>query len=427
MKKNWLIGIYIFVITFLVYLFFCKKGVEELHYFLPLANSILRGHIDVNCTPYLNELVSASGKCFVVYPPAPALALLPFALLFGMKLSQVYPQILLSAFAGAIFYLFLAKLTKPKNALILSLLLVFGTNFFMTSMIGRSWYFAHICAVFFLALALYFARDKKAFLAGLFLAFAGLSRLPVFLAFPALLYLILKPFNSKRSLGEGPPSSKVVIARPKAAAIHELKDCFAIARNDIKRRFATALGDHALSLYFWFFLPILFGAVGFALYNFLRFGNVFQTGYSLIPGVLDEPFFRGGIFSLSYIPRNLEAIFISLPDFGRKFPFVMPNYASMSLFLATPALILIFASLKNKLSRVMILTSLLVLIPSFLHGTIGFSQFGYRFSLDVILLLIVALIPVYEKLPRLFYLLFVLSILINFYVVVLFNLGVFSP
>ncbi len=397
MKTNWLIGIYIFALTFLVYLFFCKKGVEELHYFLPLANSILRGHIDVNCTPYLNELVSASGKCFVVYPPAPALVLLPFALLLGMKLSQVYPQILLSAFAGAIFYLFLTKLTKPKNALVLLLLLVFGTNFFMTSMIGRSWYFAHICAVFFLALALYFAcppsaspsgdgrraKNKNAILAGLFLALAGLSRLPVFLAFPAVLYFLLdsKPKNQTSTPGVA----------------------------------------------FRFFIPLVGAVILFALYNFLRFGSVFQTGYSLIPGVLDEPFFKEGIFSLSYIPRNLEAIFISLPDFSRKFPFVVPTYGSMSLFLTTPALILIFATFKNKLSRVMILTSLLVLIPSFLHGTIGFSQFGYRFSLDCILLMIVALIPTLEKLPRLFYLLFALSILVNFYVVVLFNLGIFSP
>lgn len=375
MKKNWTVAFFIFLLTLIVYFIFCKKTYEELHYFLPLANSILHGHIDVKCVVNLNELVNHGGKCFVVYPPAPALVLLPFTLLFGMKLSQVYPQILLSAGAGAIFYLFLTKLTKPKNALVLSLLLVFGTNFFMTSMIGRSWYFAHICAVSFLTFALYFARDKKPYLSGIFLVLAGLSRLPVFLAFPALLYLI----------------------QPKK------------------------------SDYFKFLLPLICGALLFALYNFLRFESIFQTGYSLIPGVLDEPFFREGIFSIAYIPRNLEAIFISLPDFSRKFPFVVPNYASMSLFLTTPALILLFASFKNKLSRVMILTSLLVLIPSFLHGTIGFSQFGYRFSLDCILLLIVALIPALEKLPRFFYLLFVLSILINFYIVILFYFGIFSP
>ena len=192
MKKNWPTLLIVFVFTLAVYLIFCQKEFEIRHYFLPLANSFLHGRIDITPAGPLNELVTVAGKSYVVYPPMPAVALIPFAAVFGMKISQVYPTVIFAALSGAIFLLVLSKLTSRRHALALSALLLFGTNFFLTSMMGRSWYFAHICAVLFLAISLYFAQNRKPYLAGFFLVAAGLSRLPVFLAFPAVLYF-LKP------------------------------------------------------------------------------------------------------------------------------------------------------------------------------------------------------------------------------------------
>ena len=346
-----------------------------MHYFLPLANSFLHSKLYIEGYDNLNELVVNQSRSYVVYPPMPAVLLVPFALFFGVEISQVYPTIIFASLAGAFFFLFLLKLTKAKNAVILSALLLFGTNFFMTSLIGRSWYFAHICAVLFLAIALYFAESKKPVLAGLFYVFAGLSRLPVLLAFPALLFL-LKP---------------------------KIKDIYK------------------------FFTPVVVLLILYAEYNFIRFGSFTQTGYSLIPGVLDEPWFKEGIFSVSYILRNLEAIFLYFPKFINQFPFVSISPIGLALWIVTPALLLLVFVWKNRLSRVMILTSLLVLLPSLLHGSVGFSQFGYRFSLDAILLLITALIPIVETKPRLAYVLIAISVLINFYVVILYHLGYFQP
>jgi len=374
-KKNWIIFACIFVLSLAVYFFFCKKEYEILHYFLPLANSFLHSKLYIEGYDNLNELVVNQSRSYVVYPPMPAVLLVPFALFFGVEISQVYPTIIFASLAGAFFFLFLLKLTKAKNAVILSALLLFGTNFFMTSLIGRSWYFAHICAVLFLAIALYFAESKKPVLAGLFYVFAGLSRLPVLLAFPALLFL-LKP---------------------------KIKDIYK------------------------FFTPVVVLLILYAEYNFIRFGSFTQTGYSLIPGVLDEPWFKEGIFSVSYILRNLEAIFLYFPKFINQFPFVSISPIGLALWIVTPALLLLVFVWKNRLSRVMILTSLLVLLPSLLHGSVGFSQFGYRFSLDAILLLITALIPIVETKPRLAYVLIAISVLINFYVVILYHLGYFQP
>lgn len=375
MKKNHPVALLLSILTFVVYLIFCKKEFEVLNYFLPLANSLLHGKLDVNCALPLNELVNSAGKCYVVYPPMPAIALIPFALIFGNNISQVYPGIMFASAAVGIFYLFLRRLIDQPRAIALSLLLAFGTNFFLTSLIGRSWYFAHVLAVFFLACALLFAYDKKSFWAGLFLVFAGMSRLPVLLAFPALVYLI-KPTK---------------------------KD------------------------YIKFFTPYVAIIILYLIYNYLRFGSFTQTGYSLIPGVLDEPWYQQGILSLSYIPRNIVVMFTAMPDYSNKFPWFIPSTYAMALWLTTPATVLVAWCLKNKLSLVMFLTFFLVLSLDFLHGEVGFSQFGYRFSLDGILLLIIALIPALKVKPNLSYTLIGLSILINFYVVLEFALGYFKP
>ena len=375
MRKNWMMFLGIFSLSLVVYLIFCKKEFEVLNYFLPLANSILHGKIDISCALPLNELVNISGKCFVVYPPAPAIALIPFALIWGDKISQVYPGIIYASLAGGIFYLYLSHLTTKKHAAILSIFLMFGTNFFLTNLIGRSWYFAHVLSVFFLALALLFAVKKKAFWAGLFVALAGMSRLPILLAFPALLYLI-KPTK---------------------------KD------------------------YLKFFAPYIAVVVLFLVYNKVRFGSPFQTGYSLIPGVLDEPWYQQGIFSISYIPRNLQAMLLSFPVYTSSFPWLIPTTTSMALWLTSPALLLLGYTLKNKLSLVMMGTFVLVILTDLMHGAVGFSQFGYRFSLDGILLFITALIPVLKTRVNLTYSLIALSILINFYVVFEYALGFFRP
>jgi len=63
-----------------------------------------------------------------------------------------------------------------------------------------------------------------------------------------------------------------------------------------------------------------------------------------------------------------------------------PRFVGMSLFLTTPAFLFVFAGLREVRRSVVVaataLAAALALIPDVLHGTIGFQQFGYRFSLD---------------------------------------------
>src|SRR5206468_3698475 len=100
-----------------------------------------------------------------------------------------------------------------------------------------------------------------------------------------------------------------------------------------------------------------------------------------------DVFFTRGLFSLFYLPRHFQAMFIEPPDFVEGTPwFLRPRGVGMSLFLTTPAFVWIFASLRHmRRDAALALTAvaaLLALLPDVLHGTVGFQQFGYRFSLD---------------------------------------------
>ena len=380
MKKIY-IALIIFAAALLVYSFFAERGFQHRNYFAPLANSFLHGRLDVEPKPWLNELVPVEGKYYVVYPPAPALVLLPFAAVFGQNLNQIWPSVLLAAFSVSIFYLTVAKFAKRDwVAILITALFAFGTNFFFTALTGTSWYFAHIATVFFLSLSLLCATSKKPFLTGLFLGLAFLSRLPTILAFPVLAFLVLNREKREDWLG--------VLTQ--------------------------------------FVFPVLFAIIIFGLYNFFRFGNFFETGYSLIPGVLQEPWYNKGIFNFEYIPRHLKIIFLELPKFSPKFPYFLPSSYGMALWLTTPALLLIALNKRTQAVLWFLLSIFLIAIPSLVHGTIGFTQFGYRFSLDYILLFLILLIPIFERIGwRLASIFAILSIVINLWVAILFKLGFF--
>ena len=380
MSRNQIVLI-IFLISLTVLVFFAQKSFQHMNYFVPLADAILHGRIDVSQTGAMNELVPYAGKWFVVYPPMPALAVLPFVLIWGLGFNQVIASILFAAAAIALFFILTTKFTKKIwVGLALTALFGFGTNFFYTSLIGSSWYIAHVLAVFFLICALLMSINQKPSLSGMFLSFAFLSRLPTILAFPVLLYFLL---------------------------------------SKSKTRFKTLL---------WFALPIVSAIIIFALYDYLRFGSITQTGYSLIPGVLQEPWYKEGIFNLSYIPRQLSVLFLAFPKITGDFPYFLPSSVGMALWITTPALLLLFlVKFKDKALKWFLLTALLVAFPSLIHGTVGFTQFGYRFSLDYILFLLLPLAFVFERLGKLWTWIFVsISIAVNLWVVILFYLKIFS-
>ena len=68
------------------------------------------------------------------------------------------------------------------------------------------------------------------------------------------------------------------------------------------------------------------------------------------------------------------------------------------MFLTTPLYLWLFrARLRDPRVAWAAIASALALIPIVTHGNVGFTQFGYRFSLDVQPLLFVILATVFER------------------------------
>ncbi len=347
------------------------------NHFVYLADAFLHARLGVTSGgTALAEIVPYNGNFYVVYPPMPAVLLLPFVAVFGTNFDQGLISILLACLCVAAVWFMLKKTgINGKKAIWLTALFGFGTCFWFIASVGSSWYIEHVSAVLFLTLAIVFALYKKsAFLVGLLLGFAFLSRLPVILSFPFFLLLIYDQ-NS-----EGKP-------RLKQAA------------------------------YFLFGLGILVGV--YELYNFGRWGVFSDLGYSLIPGIPQDPYFTSGIFNISYIPRHIYAILFQGPILLNGFPYFEPNWMGLGLFFTTPVFIYIFKGPWNRLSKYAALAVVCILPILITHGTVGFTQFGYRFSLDFTPFLMLLLAKgMGENLGRGEKALIILSILVNLWGVV---------
>jgi len=335
MKKK-VIPILLLIFTFVIYLI-TSSGSTPYDYFVRLADSFLKGRFYLTDNPgWLNELIPLGGnKYAVVYPPGPALILMPFVYFFGDKFPQQMMAHLLGA-GLAVITAQIAFLKSKRNSHFVwfFLLAAFGNILWFLSSNGSVWYLGQVAGAFFLTATIFESlKNKRPLFVSVFFGMAILSRLQTILALPLILFLNRNNLSKKNIL-----------------------------------YYVIPLG----------ILMILYGY-----YNEVRFDSFFQTGYSLIPGVLDEPWYSKGIFHLSYIKNNLRVMFTSLPIFKSEFPYITPSWGGLSILITTPAFIyLLLAKLKEKENLFAWISLLLVALVTFSHGGTGFTQFGYRYAVD---------------------------------------------
>ena len=338
--------LFLFIITFLVYSISNKGEGAGWNHFVVLADAFLHGHLFVATN--LTELAFWDGHYFVVYPPMPAILLTPFVAIFGNSFYQPLLSITLGAVNVSLAYIVLKKLFGNKKiALWVSILYAFGTIQWYHAEVGSSWYVAHIVALFFLWFSiLEMVTYKRLFLIGLFIGAAYLSRLP------AILALVFVPIF--------------------------LREKFLIGNN------IRQINIKNLTFLISGLLPAL---IFNSLYNYLRFGRFDDFAYSLYLNsqslAIKQSVFPYGFFSINYIPDRIKDILFSFPIFTTQPPFVLPNLYAMALYVVTPAFLLIlFASFKKRLVYASLITIFVISIPSLIKGGNGFTQFGFRYSLD---------------------------------------------
>ena len=307
-----------------------------------LAEALLHGRWWLTeAPPWLNELLPCGdGRFCVVYPPLPAILSLPLVPFLSTAVAQVVASRIAGGASAGVLYYGLRAFGAPRTfALAGALLSAFGTTLFFSSVDGRAWYAAHAASMLFLSGAFAIAaRGGNAVAIGALIGVSALARLPVALAAPALALLCA-------------------------------------------RRAGTAYGKSLGG--------VIAGGVPFAVvyfgYNLLRWGTPLDEGYARL--TQGDVFFNHGLFSPLYLPRQLYAIFLEPPDLVGGTPFFLrPRFIGMSLFLTTPALLWIFAGFRLVRRDAAIAATatagLLALLPDLFHGTVGFQQFGYRFSID---------------------------------------------
>lgn len=353
------------------------SGPTPYNHFALLAQGWLEGRLDLGGPPpHHNDFAAFGGKYYVVFPPFPAVLLVPFVALAGSAagVRDGVVFLALSGVAPAVSFLALEKLRALRQSdhgrvenIALALVFAFGSVYFFTAVQGTVWFAAHVVGAALAALYLLFALGaERPFLAGLALALGMATRTP--LAFAAPLFVI---------------EAIRVSARPDAPCV--LRD---------PRGFVRSLdGPALLRRLAWFIAPLVAVGSGMLILNAVRFGDPLEFGYRYLTIVWRARIERWGLFSYHYFPRNLAVITASLPWVpGRAgAPFAIHQHG-LALWFTTPLYLLALWPRQ----RAVVLPALWAAIigaalPSLFYQNTGWQQFGQRFSNDYAVFLFAAL------------------------------------
>ena len=366
---RFLIPLAMFVLAAVVYVFINHDRPANLDYFVPLAHAFLHfrpGLIDGPSS--LNELVpSGTGLFWVVYPPAPAILLLPVVAVFGPDVNQAWPSIAFGALNAAIASVVIRNMGVARRPrVVLSLVFAFGTIVWYSAQAGSSWHFAHVTATLFMLSAILLCqRDSRPALIGLMFAGAAMCRLPVAMAAPFFIAYFID--RAMREAADDPtPFGWLGVDRPLAWR----------TRPDLR---ATLLLAWPAAV------EVGLVMLAYLVYNDARFGSPFENGYALIPGLLQEAQYQHGFFSIQNVPRILYAMFLTAPQEFGAFPWVQSRrLGGMSILLTTPLFLWILKARHLDWFGVGAwLALLLTTIPILTHGDPGGVQFGFRYAQDL--------------------------------------------
>lgn len=322
-----------------VYLLSARGQETVFDYFGRLAVALTHGEWWLDDAPsHLNELVTGvGGHRYSVVQPLPALLLVPLVPFGHPGEIQTFLSAVAGGATGAPMFLIGRRLGAPRSvAVTVALLSLFGTELWITAVDGRSWWAADTIGALVLTLAVWAAlAGAPPLVVGLALGAATLTRGPMILAAPALFLLL-----------PGRPS--------------------------VRRALAIAGGIAP-------FIALE------AAYNVARWGTPLEIGYALLSA--DDPLYSRGIFSLSYVPRHIYAMFLEPPAFvDNTLTFLRARFIGMSLLVVTPALVWIartpFLVRSGGMWIAFLALGLITLAPDMLFGTVGFEQYGYRRALD---------------------------------------------
>ncbi|MCC6625693.1 MAG: hypothetical protein IT385_30945 [Deltaproteobacteria bacterium] len=308
---------------------------------------------------------------YVSFPPVPALVFMPLVAIWGYDTNDVLVTVLVGGLNAVLLFWFLELLVarghsrrSQRDNLWLTFAFAFGTVAFFSSVRGEVWFTA---LVFGVAINLGFmlaALDlKHPILAGLMLGLGFGTRTPILFCGMFFAWQLFFPGNRWFLVGDD-----------KAAAWRGL-----VLKGAL------------------FALPLVMVLGALALYNEARFGEAGEFGHAYLSGGAYDRVRDHGMFSFTYLNRNLLSGLVAMPRFTSEPPYVLVSNHGLGLFVTTPLLFLLMRPVAMPpIRRALWLTVLAAAVPGFFYQNTGWIQFGYRFALDY-LPYVFALLAVEDK------------------------------
>lgn len=342
----------------------------------PLAQSMRQFRFDIPDPPLTYDLINFKGKWYAPWGPLSAFMLAFIQLIKGRYVPTIYLSLFSSSVNAVIVFFLLARVRKeflPKmkiyDLFVFFIFFLFGTTLVYVGTIGSSWHVDQMATSMFATLGIYFVvKKKRSYIDYLYsassfaLTLIGRPTYSMLLFLPGLLYL----FDSK--LFNSDWNGKILV----------------IKKGSIL-----------------FGIPVFIGILFFFSYNYLRFGNVLEYGFRYIHEApyLEARRYAYGAFSISHLWYNLRYMLFEIPKISFDNPRILEfNLKGNSIFFLSPPFLAIFLAspfLKRKksigidpLTASIWITAIVTMIPSLLVYSTGWMQFGFRYSLDIVVLLL---------------------------------------
>lgn len=372
-------------LVFFAYYFANPQSGSFYDYTFRVAEALLHGKAGLDEQPpsWLNEMIPLNGKYYSAFPLGSVITMLPLAILKQLRIVQSFPGVLLAALLAALITLLLFLLSARYDIsiyrrIILTLLPVLGTWMWANLAFAGAWHIAIGLAVAGQLAALYFILVRpNPFLAGLSFAIAFGNRTEVILLAPIFFFLLYRTYPMKPESGMS---------------------------------FSKAV-DRFIAV------PVVLGLATLA-YNYVRFNSPFDFGYARIPGVLEEPWYQHGIFSIHAIPGNAYAMLVEPWKRVTQFPYLIPAGFGGSILLSCPFLIFLFRlGARDATLKVVAWCAIGILtLVLWLHGNPGGWQVSYRYGAELLpWMFLILLESSPRKITPLEVIFFVASVAINAY------------
>ncbi len=315
----------------------------------------------------LTQVIASRGTtAYVSFPPAPTVLMIPSALIGGRAGNDVIPTVLVAAAILPLCFWMLRRLSQAglsersaRDDLWWVATLAFGSVLFFAAVGGRVWFTAHVVGV---ALAVLYVgasiEARHPLIAGVALGLAALTRTPMAFMAPLFLWELWRTRGGwERAQGE------------RAAMLRE-------TLRPLLRFAAPLLALAALAM----------------AYNQARFGSLTEFGHSYLDVRQQQQIEAWGLFDYRYLARNLAVALTLLPELPGQAPWVRVGGHGLALWVTTPILLtLLWPARRTPIDRGLWISVVAVAVPTLFYQNSGWFQFGYRFSLDYMVLLIALL------------------------------------